>query len=174
MATLTRRGNVVDLLQHQHVEIRKQFLRAALPGRGRRGAFDRLVRMLALHEAAEEAHVRSKARHALDGGKALVAARRGGKKSAKKLLHHLWCTGPYGKGYGCTLLALRRTVLGHAAHEEREEFPALRARPVTQTSRTGWDGPRPPHPSHNEAVSPREPDAHGAARTHRNPEHNRR
>jgi hypothetical protein len=119
-------GDVVDILKQQHTQIRRAFRRAAMPGPFRRRAFRDLVRLLAIHEAAEEAHIHPTARRVLPGGKALAAARRQEEKEAKKLLTRLWRIGPRGEGYLPALLKLRRAVLAHAAREEREEFEVLR------------------------------------------------
>jgi hypothetical protein len=115
--------DVTTVLKEQHKEIRRAFGRAALPGSGREEAFRRLVRMLATHEAAEEAHVHPAARRA--GRQAVAAARMGEEEHAKRLLAKLQEIGPQGRGYLATLGALGREVLAHAAREEREEFPAL-------------------------------------------------
>jgi hypothetical protein len=120
-----RSNDVVDLLTGQHAQIRRAFRRAALPGRARRSAFYQLVRLLAVHEAAEEAHVHPVARHAAAAGKEVTSARRAEERQAKKLLTDLWKIGPDGDGYLRALRSLRRAVLAHVAHEEREEFPAL-------------------------------------------------
>lgn len=119
-------GDVIDMLKQQHTQIRRAFRRAALPGPIRRRGFHDLMRLLAIHEAAEEAHVHPKARRALPGGKALAAARRREEKEAKKLLTRLYRIGPDGDGYLPALRELRRAVLAHAGREEREEFRALR------------------------------------------------
>ncbi|MFS4093823.1 hemerythrin domain-containing protein [Streptomyces sp. AF1A] len=118
--------NVVDVLTRQHRQIRLGFLRAALPGPWRRRNFDRLMRLLAVHEAAEEAHVHPVARRALQHGRELAARRRNEEKEAKELLVALWHTGPDGTGYLRRLNEVRRAVTRHAAREEREEFRALR------------------------------------------------
>jgi hypothetical protein len=115
--------DVTSVLKEQHKEIRRAFGRAALPGRGRDEAFRRLVRMLATHEAAEEAHVHPAARRV--GRHATAAARMGEEERAKRLLVRLQEIGPHGRGYLATLGALCQKVLAHAAREEREEFPAL-------------------------------------------------
>lgn len=121
--------NAVDLLERQHAEIKSAFRRAALPGMAGKHGFRELARLLAIHEAAEEAHVHPKARHVLRSGKVITAARRGEEKRAKTLLAELWrMGGPDGRGYRRKLMALRRAVLTHAAAEEREEFRALRER----------------------------------------------
>ncbi|WNM32926.1 hemerythrin domain-containing protein [Streptomyces sp. Li-HN-5-11] len=126
MALGLMKQDAVDILTRQHSQIRRGFYRAALPGPGRRRAFERLMRLLAVHEAAEEAHVHPVARRALASGSALAARRRQEEKQAKKLLIDLWHIGPGGRGYLRRLNEARRAVLAHAAREEREEFAALR------------------------------------------------
>jgi Hemerythrin HHE cation binding domain len=117
--------DVVRVLRRQHADIRRAFRQAARPGPGRGAAFGRLVRLLAVHEAAEEAHVHPAVRRAMPAGPAVTAARRREEEQAKRLLARLSATGPDGSGYVRGLLKLRRLVLSHAAREEREEFPAL-------------------------------------------------
>lgn len=118
--------NAVDILERQHAEIKSAFRRAALPGQPGKRAFRDLVRLLAIHEAAEEAHVHPKARNVLASGKMVTRARLGEEKQAKKLLSELWHSGHGSSGYYRKLRALRRAVLKHAASEEREEFRVLR------------------------------------------------
>ncbi|MGW3354360.1 hemerythrin domain-containing protein [Streptomyces bungoensis] len=118
--------DVVDVLTRQHRQIKSGFLRAALPGPWRRRNFERLMRLLAVHEAAEEAHVHPAARRALRHGRELAARRRTEEKEAKQLLIGLWHTGPGGTGYLRRLNEARRAITRHAAREEREEFRALR------------------------------------------------
>jgi hypothetical protein len=115
--------DVTTVLKDQHAEIRRALVRAAVPGPRRAGEFRRLVRMLAVHEAAEEAHVHPAARSI--GRRTAAAARVGEEERAKQLLARLWQIGPHGAGYLRCLSALGREVLVHAAREEREEFPAL-------------------------------------------------
>ncbi|MER6978794.1 hemerythrin domain-containing protein, partial [Streptomyces carpinensis] len=57
--------DAVEVLTRQHRQIKLGFLRAALPGPLRRRNFDQLMRLLAIHEAAEEAHIHPVARRAL-------------------------------------------------------------------------------------------------------------
>jgi hypothetical protein len=131
---LVRRGwrltgeDVVEVLTRQHREIKRAFWKAALPGPARRRNFEKLVRLLVVHEAGEEAHVHPSARRALPSGSGLAARRRGEEKHAKEMLVALVRLGPDARGYLPKLAALRRAVLQHAAREEREEFPGLRAR----------------------------------------------
>lgn len=113
------------VLREQHADIRRGFVRAALPGPGRPGEFRRLVRMLAEHEAAEEAHIHPTVRRA--GRKHVAAARAGEEERAKRLLARLCRGGPQSRGYLLLLGLLGWQVMRHAAREEREEFPVLEA-----------------------------------------------
>jgi len=115
--------DVTTVLAEQHAGIRRAFVRAALPGPQRAAEFRRLVRMLAQHEAAEEAHVHPTIRRA--GRRGIAVARIGEEERAKKLLTRLWRAGPHSAGYLVMLGLLGWHVLRHAAREEREEFPVL-------------------------------------------------
>jgi len=104
--------DVTTVLKEQHAEIRRALVRAALPGPRRAGEFRRLVRMLAQHEAAEEAHVHPTTRRI--GRRATAAALVGEEERAKHLLARLCQIGPHGAGYLRCLAALGREVLMHA------------------------------------------------------------
>lgn len=116
--------DVTIVLGGQHAGIRRAFVRAALPGPGRAREFRRLARMLAQHEAAEEAHVHPVVRNA--GRLGAAAARVSEEARAKRLLARLWEKGPHDRGYLARLGLLAWHVTRHAAREEREEFPVLR------------------------------------------------
>jgi hypothetical protein len=116
--------DVTTVLRDQHSGIRRALVRAALPGSGRAREFRRLVRMLAQHEAAEEAHVHPAVRNA--GHRSISAARVSEEARAKQLLTRMWEAGPHGRGYLARLGLLGWHVLRHAASEERDEFPVLR------------------------------------------------
>lgn len=115
--------DVTTVLRNQHAGIRRAFIRAALPGRRRSAEFERLVRMLAQHEAAEEAHVHPAIRRA--GWRVMSVARVREEQHAKRLLARLRQTGPHGLGYLVGLGLLGWHAVRHAAREEREEFPVL-------------------------------------------------
>ncbi|WP_371240107.1 hemerythrin domain-containing protein [Streptomyces pimonensis] len=145
--------NVVDLLAHQHRQIRLGFLRAALPGPQRRRNLDRLTRLPAVHEAAGEALVHPVARRALKHGRELIARRRNEAKEAKRLLVRLRRTGPYGSGYLRQLNQFHRAVTGQAAREERGSRPhcaRFSARPGCACWARRSDSPRRTHrPGHS-------------------------
>ncbi|WP_206281555.1 hemerythrin domain-containing protein, partial [Streptomyces prasinopilosus] len=68
--------DVVSLLMRQHGDIRNLFDEVeATGGEERRNAFRRLVRLLAVHETAEEEVVHPFARRALPGGEQVVEDR---------------------------------------------------------------------------------------------------
>jgi hemerythrin superfamily protein len=126
MADTGTEEDVIAFLSRQHREIRELF--AALEsatGTERRDAFRALVRLLAIHETAEEEVVHPEVRD-LTGGGPVVEARIGEERSAKELLVTLTDMGPDAEGFDTLLLQLRDDVLAHAEHEEREEFPLLR------------------------------------------------
>ncbi|TDE51561.1 hemerythrin domain-containing protein [Nonomuraea mesophila] len=127
--------DVIVLLQAQHGMIRDLFDEVERAPEERRGeAFSRLVRLLAVHETAEEEIVHPYARGRIDGGDAVVADRLAEEGEAKELLSQLDEAGPDAPDFLERLLVLRAAVEAHARSEERYEFPQLRAR-TTQAER---------------------------------------
>jgi hemerythrin superfamily protein len=121
--------DVVDLLLLQHARIEELFtLAAGSSGNARQEAFDDLVRMLAVHETAEEEVVHPLSREVADGGEDMIDDRLAEERQAKDMLAALVKSGPEGDGFDEALLLLRQAVLTHARYEERYEFPQLRAK----------------------------------------------
>ncbi|GAA4410098.1 hemerythrin domain-containing protein [Actinokineospora soli] len=119
--------NVVELLIAQHMEIRDLFAEVQkASGAERADAFARLVRLLAVHETAEEVVVHPAAR-SLDGGADIVADRLAEEREAKELLSRLEDLGPDHPAFPDELELLRGMVLEHAHHEEAYEFRYLLA-----------------------------------------------
>lgn len=121
-------GDVVDLLLTQHARIEELFLLVSGgDGEARRDAFDQLVRLLAVHETAEEEVIHPLARE-LPGGGAdeRVDERLAEERAAKEMLRELVDGGVAADGFEAGILLLRDAVLTHARHEERYEFPLLR------------------------------------------------
>ncbi|GAA2406178.1 hemerythrin domain-containing protein [Streptomyces glaucosporus] len=115
--------DVVALLMRQHGEIRNLFDEVeAARGDARRDAFHRLVRMLAVHETAEEEVVHPYARRNIDGGDAVVDRRLEEEKQAKETLKALEDMDPEDPAFTARLQTLRREVEAHARAEERYEF----------------------------------------------------
>lgn len=119
--------DVVALLMAQHGQIRNLFDEVEQSsGDARRDAFRRLVRMLAVHETAEEEVVHPYVKRAADGGDDIVADRLGEEKLAKQALSALEDVDPEGEAFLPRLLSLRMDVMQHARAEERYEFSQLR------------------------------------------------
>jgi hemerythrin superfamily protein len=120
--------DVIELLQRQHREIRELFagLETAAGDR-RQELFHDLVRLLAVHETAEEMVVHPEIRDLEPTAVSVVDARLGEEHRAKELLTTLQKMGPDADGFDTLLVQLREDVLAHAEHEELEEFPLLRA-----------------------------------------------
>jgi hemerythrin superfamily protein len=118
--------DIIAFLHRQHEEIRRMFEElATASGDERKDLFHRLVRLLAVHETAEEEVVHPEV-SSLTDGEPVVRARLGEEHRAKELLTTLDSIGPDADGFDTLLLQLRDDVLAHAEHEETEEFPLLR------------------------------------------------
>ena len=123
--TTAQEQDVVELLLAQHTQIQALFAEVrAAHGDRRQQAFQELVRLLAVHEAAEEQVVHPAARS--DAGDAVVEARLHEEDEAKHALAELYDMGVDAPGFEAKFTALERAVLDHARHEEQEEFPLLR------------------------------------------------
>jgi hemerythrin superfamily protein len=127
-ATTGPADDVVDLLLAQHARIEQLFLLASgTAGETRRDAFDDLVRLLAVHETAEEELIHPIVRTLPGaGGDALVDDRLAEERQAKETLAVLIDGGVDAEGFDAGILLLREAVLEHARHEERYEFTQLR------------------------------------------------
>jgi hemerythrin superfamily protein len=119
--------DVIDLLLAQHARI-EQLFRDVLDTEGeqRRQRFEELVRLLAVHETAEEEVVHPLARVKIDGGQEVVQARLAEERMAKELLVRLYESGTDAADFEDRFIELRDIVLLHAKREERYEFPHLR------------------------------------------------
>ncbi|SHF16235.1 hemerythrin domain-containing protein [Streptoalloteichus hindustanus] len=153
--------DVVDLLVEQHALIRDLFAEATgADGRDRRPAFERLVRLLAIHETAEEEVVHPLARRALDGGDGVVEDRLAEEREAKEMLGRLDEMDPESPEFAPLLNQLRDAVLAHAQYEERYEFRYLRQqstpdqlrRLVTAVRAAEAVAPTHPHPGNESAT----------------------
>ncbi|MEU4514973.1 hemerythrin domain-containing protein [Nonomuraea wenchangensis] len=119
-------GDVIELLQAQHGMIRDLFDEVEQASAGERAeAFTRLVRLLAVHETAEEEIVHPYARGAIEGGDGVVDDRLAEEHEAKELLEQLDQAGPDDPDFMKNLLVLRAAVEAHARSEERYEFSEI-------------------------------------------------
>jgi hypothetical protein len=118
--------NVVELLLQQHVQIKTLFKDvAAAKGRRKQELFEELVRLLAVHESAEEEVVHPTARRRIDDGDDIVEARLEEENDAKQALADLYELGVDHADFDTRLHALAEAVIEHATQEETEEFSAL-------------------------------------------------
>ena len=120
-----QKPDAVQFLEAQHEEIRGLF--ADLRGAGtaeKADVFQCLVRLLAVHETAEEMIVHPEARRA-DAGDPIVEQRLAEEAEAKQMLAHLEELGADDPRFSAELTAFEQAVLDHAGREEREEFPLL-------------------------------------------------
>ncbi|MGW7356255.1 hemerythrin domain-containing protein [Streptomyces sp. NPDC054802] len=119
--------DVVALLMRQHGDIRNLFDEVEqTTGEARRDAFRRLVRLLAVHETAEEEVVHPFARRSLPGGEQVVDDRLAEEKAAKETLVALDDLDTDDPKFMPRLMQLRTDVQEHARAEERYEFTHIR------------------------------------------------
>jgi hypothetical protein len=157
-----REPDAIDLLLEQHADIERLLLLAAgSTGDDKRDAFNDLVRLLTVHETAEEELVHPLASTLVEGGDALINNRLVEERQAKKMLAALVDAGPDDEGFDTALLMLRDAVLAHTRREERYEFTQLRQRVPAEQLRAlaGLVGaaeavaPTRPHPGAESAIA---------------------
>ncbi len=118
--------DAVAFLRHQHDEIRELF--AAVEGetgQSRRDAFEPLVRLLAVHETAEEMVIYPAIRSSGGEGRRIADARTEEEDHAKKVLTDLEKLDPGSAEFEEMFGPFRAAVESHAENEEREAFPLL-------------------------------------------------
>ena len=119
---------MVDLLQDQHQQVRSLFSQLEeVSGDASRDQFEQLVRLLAVHETAEEEVVYPAVRKMVDDGDRLADARTAEEAEAKEALSELERLGVDHADFGAKLNSFRQMVLTHAENEETQVFPKLRA-----------------------------------------------
>ncbi|MCC3763366.1 hemerythrin domain-containing protein [Glycomyces sp. TRM65418] len=120
--------DLIDLLAGQHMLIRDLFAEVQrASGDARDEAFARLVRLLAVHETAEEEVVHPLARRSIDGGEGVVEDRLHEEHQAKEALARLESMDRDSEDFAAAFAKLRAAVLAHAQYEEQYEFRYLRA-----------------------------------------------
>jgi hemerythrin superfamily protein len=122
----SERRDVVTRIHRQHENIRRLFDDVEKAPAGRRAeAFRPLVRLLAVHETAEEMVVYPSLLFAGGEARAIVRARRAEEDEAKKALADLEGVDAGSREFLAQLRAFRKSVETHADAEEREIFPLL-------------------------------------------------
>ena len=128
MPSETEQVDAIELLLQQHNQARKLMIEVE-SGRGdsKKTAFEQLVRLLAVHETAEEEVVYPVLKLAGDEGARVTEARKAEEDEAKKALSDLESMDMPTREFDEGFRSFRQMVLRHAANEEREVFPRLRA-----------------------------------------------
>lgn len=161
MTDIAVQHDVVDLLISQHMAIRDLFVEVeAATGAAKAEAFHRLVKLLAVHETAEEQVVRPMTRLYVHGGNEIADNRLTEEHDAKETLVALEEMGPHAPEFTRLLGQLRHAVLEHAAKEEAYEFrylrrdvPAVQLRALTPVVKAvAAVAPTRPHPGMESAT----------------------
>ena len=122
----TANQDAVTFLIDQHNDVRNLFETVAgSTGEARKEAFEPLVRMLAVHETAEELVIYPAIKNAGDEGKRIADARLHEEDQAKKTLADLEKLDPSSSEFESLFTDFRAAVEAHAENEEREVFPLL-------------------------------------------------
>jgi hemerythrin superfamily protein len=123
---MAREQNVVEVLLEQHSQIKALFRDVATAKASRKQElFEELVRLLAVHESAEEEVVHPMARRKIDDGDVIVESRLEEEDEAKDALAELYDLGLDHPEFNVRLQLLADAVTEHAANEESEEFSHL-------------------------------------------------
>jgi hemerythrin superfamily protein len=120
-------ADVVALLMRQHGDIRNLFDEVErTSGDERRSAFRSLVRLLAVHETAEEEVIRPFTRTSVPDGGKVADERLAEEREAKEVLSRLDGMDTDDPKFLPELHTLRLDVMRHARAEERYEFNHIR------------------------------------------------
>jgi hemerythrin superfamily protein len=159
--TTAKEQDVVDLLLDQHQQVKSLFRQlATAQGGQKRELFEDLVRLLAVHESAEEEVVHPVARRKIDAGDQVVDQRLQEEDEAKHVLAELYDLGVDHPQFDSKLATFAEAVVEHATHEENEEFAYLRQSvPAEQLRRMAGalkaaeaTAPTRPHPAAGESA----------------------
>ncbi|MEV8517369.1 DUF2795 domain-containing protein [Dactylosporangium sp. NPDC051484] len=127
IGTQATQRDVVEILIAQHNEIKDLFARvSSAQGARKEQLFHELVRLLAVHENAEEVVVHPAARDLIPKGGTVVNERLQEEADAKRALADLYDLGVDHRDFDRNLDALAKSVLAHATQEEHQEFTQLR------------------------------------------------
>jgi hemerythrin superfamily protein len=118
--------DIAQFIRDQHDEIKRLCSQVeAQRGEQRREAFECLVRLLAVHETAEEEVIYPVVRTADPGGDQIAEARIGEESTAKRMLSDLERAGVDSDEFAPRFSVLREAVLRHAEQEEQTVLPLL-------------------------------------------------
>ncbi|HEX2903764.1 MAG TPA: hemerythrin domain-containing protein [Jatrophihabitans sp.] len=118
--------DVVDFLIDQHQQIKSLCSEvSSVTGAARQESFDRLRRLLAVHETAEELIVHPRARRVVQDVDHVVEDRLREEHDAKQVLAELEKLDIDSDDFSAKFDSFCQDVLAHAEAEEREEFSRL-------------------------------------------------
>jgi hemerythrin superfamily protein len=124
--TLPDNADVIDLLLHQHHEVKRSLAEVeTLEGEPKMAAFSRLEKLLSSHENAEQEVVHPVTRDQA-GNPGLAYDLVHDEDEATAVMSELHALGAGNPDFDPKFSSLRDAVLGHNAREEAEEFPLLR------------------------------------------------
>jgi len=124
--TVEPEDDILEQLLAQHEDIRRLFAETLeSEGEAKQQCFDELRGLLAVHETAEEMILRPVAKRV--AGKQEAEARNEEESQANKELAELEKLDVHSAEFDARLAEFQRAVEHHAQHEEREEFPGIRA-----------------------------------------------
>jgi hemerythrin-like domain-containing protein len=156
-----KKKDVVDVLTDQHQRIKRLFERVeAASGTQKRHLFEELVRLLAVHESAEEEILHPVARLYSPHGEEIVRSRLHEEHRAKQALADLCDLGVDHRDFDRKLAELADAVNAHADSEEGDEFSSLREnlprqrleRMATAVRAAEHTAPTRPHPAAGESA----------------------
>jgi len=120
-------GDMIEILLDQHQRIRELFGQVKrASGKRKQQAFDELRALLAVHETAEEMVLRPIS--SKDAGAEVAGARNEEEREAARTLTVLEMMDVSGAEFDRMFAEFELAVLEHARHEEKDEFPLVRAR----------------------------------------------
>ncbi|MEV0130273.1 DUF2795 domain-containing protein [Dactylosporangium sp. NPDC050688] len=123
----SKQRDIVEILLARHNEIKQMFTRvSSAQGKQKEELFHDLVRMLAVHENAEEVVVHPAARDMIPNGDTIVGERLQEESDAKRALADLYDMGIDHPEFDQHLSVLAESVVTHATEEEQQEFSQLR------------------------------------------------
>jgi hypothetical protein len=129
--------DVVDILMAQHAQVKELMERtSAAEGPEKQRLFAELVELLKVHEKGEQRVVHPVTRSSVAGGAQTANARLGEEQRADQLIAEVEDLSMNGYEFDVWFEQLKRAVLTHAEHEEREEFPMLRRELAPERLRT--------------------------------------
>lgn len=128
-STHTHTKDIVSFVLDQHEEVKRLFTAVdSSTGDARHEAFQCLVRLLAVHETAEEEVLWPTVRSVLPEGETLVEERKREEDEAKRVLSDLEKLGPDAAGFAPMFSTFKQAVVRHANAEQQQILEPLRAK----------------------------------------------